>query len=493
MPTLRIYDFDGVLIPEGKNHNNIITTELRKGNFPQGASFSSQAFDILRANPLGAEAREWVDLVFAEQNIRLIKSPAFIETLTKTVDDGGTSIINSASSFEGVINYMIEKENLTFALPPENVFTVSNLIPALIPEQKRSVAKEVAEQLGYTNILFIDDNIKNIIEVANLNGQESINGRLTVEAIQANRFQGLEDASLIERARIKEIEFNLKDALNDPLYVNNQAAQEAAEFITSLDLGTESTTATKASKSQDLSPKVAWSANTYLEQAEHAVQVAKKASKLDSHYKTNLQAAQEILNKIKFGQTTNTEKPEATINPILKAGQGLLSKLKTSLNPKQKQEKDVLKTKRHDTLRIIKSKKPERPITVQELFAIEGFNTKREAVPSEQITATPNTRTKGQASAPTKYALPKPKQYYRAESNSAIQIREERNSVLQTPAQPDFLSELKTAVESREQAAAGPNLSKLTAVGVELTMKSPEKPKQSEKPKLGPKPGRPKI
>jgi hypothetical protein len=497
MSTLRIYDFDGVLIPDGKNHNNVIIREVNKGSYPKGASNSSQAFGLLRENPIGNEARVWIDDVFLKQGVRFVKSKAFEDTLDNTLEEDGTSIIISASAFEGVINYMVEKAGLIHVIPPENVFTVSNTDQSLIPGLKADKAKDVAEKLEYTNIVFLDDNIRNVNGVAELDGVAMINGQLSVTAIVVNKMLGLEDAEVLEKARWIELEYNINDALKqenrqglsnsseDPVYMNNHEAITAAEAAAELDpvyMNNREAVAAAAELNPiyannpgametavGLDPvymnnpkavQIASVLTKQIEQSELAVNFAKAATKTNPLYKDNLKAAQDVLSKLKNSVEQHPQQAGGKSNPLLKAAQGILSKfknkseqdhLKVKVTSKQKPVKEKLDSsqmKRRATLKSIKSQAVAVEISVQDLVA-------------------------------------------QLQPDSPVLKNNEDAS------KKDLFAELKVVLpvlKNNEDRSARADLSKLTGASIELTRKPPillkdmQNPKgpEQEKPKVGP-------
>ncbi|WP_166923449.1 hypothetical protein [Flavobacterium poyangense] len=208
MGTLKVYAFARVLMQGGENFGKLIIEAVREGSYPKGVSGGKgQAFDLLKAKSLGEEAKEWVDMVFRKKGVSFTKSEAFRAALNYTQDNEGTSIIVSASPFVGVINYMIEKEGLTDFIPPKNVFTVDNNMD-LIPSSKAHCIKQAAEDFKHTNIVFLDDDKRNVEEVAKLDGSSTGKGRLFVTAMRVNHNKGIEDSALLERAKAKEIEYN---------------------------------------------------------------------------------------------------------------------------------------------------------------------------------------------------------------------------------------------------------------------------------------------
>lgn len=400
MATLRIYDFDGVLIPDGKNHNNAIVRAVKMGDYPKGASNQDQAIALLQANPLNKETKQWVDALFLKSGVRFIKSEAFKETLDNTQEQGGTSIIVSASAFEGVINHMVEKAGLSAIISPEYVFTVSNKKQSLIPGLKADMIKIVAQRLELTSAVFLDDNENNVQEVAKLNGVTTENGQLSVTAMKVDKMRGLEDIELLENARTKELEYNIKDALQlerknnhseEPLYMNSSEAVEAAwasagseESIYENDPRNVLTAGKLDSIHVTVQPRKQL---TQLEQAELAVKMAMAAPMSKRSNKEILKAAQEVLSKLKNGQGQHPEGAVAKVNPVKKAAQGLLSKLKGT--PKMlptKEELDSFQRNRRATLKKIKRETALVPISVQELLAqgnISLQNTKGVATRSD--------------------------------------------------------------------------------------------------------------
>lgn len=249
MGTLRVYDFDGVLIPDGKNHNNVIVRAIERRTYPKGVSDKMQAYELLKANPLGKEARGWVDQVFREAGVRFVKSDAFKDSLNHTAEGDGTSIIVSASAFEGVINYMLEKEGLSNIIAPEYVFTVDNSVPSLIPGLKAEQIKNVAVDLGHPNIVFLDDNIKNVKEVAKLDGTKidgiKLDGtkldkwELFTTAIKVDPKFGVEDSSVLTEAKEVEDRYNTRivEAEEEHIYVN--VATEGEHIYANVATGAE--------------------------------------------------------------------------------------------------------------------------------------------------------------------------------------------------------------------------------------------------------------
>lgn len=383
MSTLRVYDFDGVLIPDGKNHNNTIIREIKKGSYPEGVSNQDEAITLLQANPLSKEAKEWVDDLFLKSGIRFIKSEAFKETLANTLEQGGTSIIVSASAFEGVINHMVEKAGLSDIISPEYVFTVSNKKQSLIPGLKADMIKIVAERLELTSAVFLDDNENNVQEVAKLNGDTTENGQLSVTALKVDKMRGLEDIELLENARAKELEYNIKDALQrerknnhseEPLYINSSEAVQDAWASTALEepiYENDPRDVLAEGKLDSIHVTVQPRKQlTQLEQAEQAVKMAMAAPMSKRSNKEILKAAQEVLSKLKNGMEQHPVGAAAKVNPIKKAALGLLSKLKgTSKMLPTKEELDSFQRNRRATLKKIKRETVLVPISVQELLA----------------------------------------------------------------------------------------------------------------------------
>jgi hypothetical protein len=238
MAILMAFDFDGVHIAgKGKNHNNAVVRMINAGVLPEGANTQAEAYELLHENPLRNEVKEWLDKTFQRTDIKLVQTQELRQALQRTVDGGSTPVILSASAFPEVINYMVEQAGLSDFFPRENIHTVNNKVQALIPGLKAAKAKELAENLEYTDIVFLDDNINNVKAVGELNGVDSLHGTLSVTAIKVDPLLGLNDTEILEQARAKELEYNMLDALKqfdispeEPLYQNNAEALAALNF-----------------------------------------------------------------------------------------------------------------------------------------------------------------------------------------------------------------------------------------------------------------------
>lgn len=393
MPTLRAYDFDGVFIPNEKNHNNVILREIGKGSYPQGTFNQTQAVDLLRENPISKEAREWLDGVFLKQGVRFVESRALENALNKTHDTDGTTVIISASAFEGVINYMVEKAGLDYFIPPDHVFTVSSKDQYLIPGLKADRVKSIAEELGYTNIVFLDDNIKNVKKVGELDGIATKNGQLSVTAIEVDAKLGLEDAEVVERAGRQELLYNLNEELKhgseaelEPIYLNDAEAVAAARAESEPIYlnNAEAVAAAKLEKVHSNFPIMQHEEKVLLspiDQARRAVNFAYNESKSNPLYNKNLEAAQDVLLKLmnsseqRSVQTDSTQSAKATAksNPLKKMWQGVFSKNKnTSKEPPTKNANVELRSKRAAVIKRIKTQEVSVRMTAQDLFAQLG-------------------------------------------------------------------------------------------------------------------------
>ncbi|MFB3390083.1 hypothetical protein [Flavobacterium sp. LAR06] len=485
--TLRAYDFDGVLA--SKHHHNAVTSALNRaikgsGNFPNGTRNIDEALDLLRANPIGAAAREWVDPILLRAGVGLFKSQGFIDTLVNTHNAGGDSIIVSASGFPGLINYLVDKEGLAHLLPPDNVFTVDYRDTSLIPGLKRDMIKMVAEQLEYTNVVFLDDNINNVNEVALLDGVETIDGAFSVAAIQVDARQGIEDVNMLERANRTELEYNRKaqSVTDEPIYSNNaeavaEAMAEIAEVEAEVDLiysnrfeavteepiysNNPEAVAAAALESTISSPVQKFDKQTsrsLTEQFELFVQVAKKDKK-NPLYKENLSAAKDALSKHmnSLGQADSVRPAQAPdkSNPIIKFARGIFKTTNTSKGvPKQneavQQKSDVLRAKRIAALQRIKSQEIPVRMTVQDLF----------------IQVEPDSPT--------------------MEPGSIILPNNEGAAAAQSDhREHNFLAELNTVLSSRqknEHASALPDLSAFKEPSVALRRKSPPLHRDAQNP-----------
>ncbi|WP_166923444.1 hypothetical protein [Flavobacterium poyangense] len=372
MGTLRVYDFDGVLIPDKKNHNNIIVISIRSGKYPDGVSNADDAYALLKANPLGKEAREWVDMVFSNNGVRFVKSEPFRSALEYTSQNGGTSIIVSASSFEGVINYMLEKEGLSHIIPPENVFTVSSLNQALIPGLKAERIKEFAEILEYTNIVFLDDNKNNVQKVEQLDGVITEKGRLFVTAVKVDNKLGLEDKDVVEIARAKEMEYNERE---NHVYVNSGVEESINTDATSEeaiyeDLNYSSNRVEEALNIQRNEGAAAKEVDLYekVEKADVGIQAERKAVKeqikmlkevlksakkkdrsADPALKDYLENVTKVLSELRFKLDNDLE---------VQNGPNFLQKVRNVFKTKKIPEQDrrLADIKRRESLKIMKSR-----------------------------------------------------------------------------------------------------------------------------------------